>query len=88
MTAPLRTLPDSTRCVRVRDLEHHCRCWVNAYVQELEEKRTGGSNHASYGELRARHWRTLCELMYGILKQEGMVIDIEEEVDEKIDGET
>jgi len=75
--------PDTARMTRVRDLEHHCRCWVNAYVQELEGRRTGGSNHLTYADMRGRQWRTLCELMFGILVQEGLGEPYPEEAQEE-----
>lgn len=78
----LKPLTDAVRCTRIRDLEHHCRCWVNAYVQELEGRATA-AHHGGHAEARARHWRTLCDLMFGILVQEGMVERIEEEIDEE-----
>ena len=77
-------LTAATRMTRVRDLEHHCRCYVNAYVMELEGRK-GGSNHTSPGELAAREWGVLCELMFGILVQEGMVERIEEDPTEEDD---
>ena len=83
---PQRPTTDAKRMTRLSDLEHHIRCWVHAYVQELEGRRTGGSNHLTYSDLRARHWRTLCDLMLGILAQEGRVETIEREQDEEEDG--
>lgn len=74
----MKPLSLAARLTRVRDLEHHCRCYVNAYVMELEGRK-GGSNQLSPGELCAREWGVLCELMFGILVQEGMVERIEEE---------
>ena len=72
-----RPLTDCARMVRLADLEHRLTCYRNAYIQELEGKK-GGSNYATFAEIRIRYWRALLDIMYGICVQEGLVIPIEE----------
>jgi hypothetical protein len=70
--------------VRLADLEHRLHCYRNAYIQELEGRK-GGSNHLPFADIRARYWRGLLDIMYGILVQEGLVVPIEEEETEEPD---
>jgi hypothetical protein len=77
-----KLLTDRTRMIRLMELEHHVRCWVNAYVQELEGKR-GGSNYIPYSELRARQWRNIRDIMLGILTQEGHIAPEDTEEDDR-----
>jgi hypothetical protein len=53
-------------------LEHICRCYRNAYIARLE----GQCVKASAVE---KEWRKLCDIMFGILVQEGIVAPDKEE---------
>lgn len=65
-----KRLNDETRFQLVRDLEHHCRLWVNAYVMQLEHNRT-----MRLSIDRAREWQ---RVMFCVLVQEGDVEKAEE----------
>ena len=80
----MKQLTATARLTRVRELERHCVSYVNAYVMELEA-RTLGKGQRTPGELCAREWGVLCELMFGVLVQEGMVERIEEDSNEEDD---
>lgn len=78
----MKQLTATARLTRVRELERHCVSYVNAYVMELEARKLGAGQKQP-GELCAREWGILCELMFGVLVQEGMVERLEEENDEE-----
>jgi hypothetical protein len=67
-----RRMNDDTRFQRVRDLEHYCRCYVNAYVQQLQGGRT-----MRLSVEKARIWQRILDAMFGVLVQEGVVEKIE-----------
>lgn len=68
-----KRLNDETRFQLVRDLEHHCRLWVNAYVMQLTHNRT-----MRLSIDRAREWQRIKGLMFCVLVQEGNVEKAEE----------
>ena len=78
----IKTRDIRLRFARVRDLEHYCRCYVNAYVMELEGRHGGCGEGASPGELQIKQWNILLDIMFGILFQEGIVRKLEEEEEE------
>jgi hypothetical protein len=67
----LQLLPLALRFHQVRDIEHTCRCYVNAYVADLEGKQSHCSR--TLAELRDQQWIRLLEQMFSVLVQEGMI---------------
>lgn len=67
----IRLLPLAIRFHQIRDIEHTCRCYVNAYVADLEGKQ--GHCSRTLAELRDQQWKRLLEFMFSVLVQEGMV---------------
>lgn len=76
-----RKLNDETRFQRIRDLEHCCRLFENAYVMELQ-----GIKTMRLQQNKQKAWEELLEIMFGLLVQEGWVERIEEDEDESADG--
>lgn len=64
-------LSPAARYSMVRNMEHACRCYVNAYVMLVE----GGARSAKHGVAHStwieREWTQLLRMMQGILTLEG-----------------
>lgn len=72
----IRPLNNSMRYTRTQDIEHACRCYRNAYVARLERQSVKAT-------AIDKEWGKLCDIMFSILVQEGLVVaEEEDEVDE------
>lgn len=69
------------RISKVRELEHFCKLYINAYIQQLEGRKKCSNSQMTVEKMINRLWDRLLDVQHLTLMQEGRVpLEIDESV--------